>query len=381
MKRLISILLWTISTTSLSHCQILEIIDGHILNGTYRQIEGKWTGRTKVTVYFEKELISERTIPGENNYLFFNDNGTIKGCSSPSPKDVIVELTGGSNGSYIAYLPFKGYDYVRGSARHAANSLSIIVEYRNTIEHGIVQNSFIELDLKKQYPLGNDFDVIRSKEIEKRKSEIENSPRSGTGFALSANGHVVTNYHVIANAKSINVRGVNGDFTKSFLAEIVKVDESADLAILKIDDPLFSSLGKVPFLIYNENIDVGEDVFSLGYPLTQTMGEEVKLTTGVISANSGFQGNRNQYQISVPLQPGNSGGPLFDKNGRIVGVVNAKHTNTDNVSYAIKARNLIGLFYMIPDTPTLNANLLNGKTLSEKVKQAKSFVYIIEVNK
>jgi S1-C subfamily serine protease len=344
MKRLLLILMGIITTSTISYSQILEIIDGHILNGTYQQIEGKWRGSAKVTVYLEKQLIGKNTLPQEMTYLFFNDNGTIRGSTSPSLSDAVLELTGGSNGSYIAYMPFKGYEYVRGAAKSTGNTLSVILEYKKVIEYGVVQNSFVEWELRKQYPVGNDFEVIKSKEIERRKNEIENLPRTGTGFALSTNGLIVTNYHVIEKAKSIDVRGINGDFTKSFTAEIIKADETADLAIIKIDDPLFSNLGKVPFLIYSDNIDVGEDVFSLGYPLTQTMGEEIKLTTGIISANSGFQGNRNQYQISVPLQPGNSGGPLFDKIGRIVGIVNARHTNTDNVSYAIKARNLLGYF-------------------------------------
>ncbi len=381
MKTLLLMLMVTITTSTISYSQILEIIDGHILNGTYQQIEGKWRGSAKVTVYFEKRLIGGNTMPKEMTCLFFNDNGTIRGSTSPSLSDAVVELTGGSSGSYVAYMPLPGYEYVRGGAKSTGNTLSVILEYKSVIENGVVQNSFIEWELRKQYPIGSDFDVIRSKENERSKNEIAKLPRTGTGFALSINGLVVTNYHVVAKANSIDVRGINGDFTKSFSAEIVKADESTDLAIIKIDDPLFSNLGKVPFLIYSDNIDVGEDVFSLGYPLTQTMGEEIKLTTGVISANSGFQGNKNQYQISAPLQPGNSGGPLFDKSGRIVGVVNAKHTDTDNVSYAIKARNLLGLFYMIPDAPVLGTNLLNGRTLSEKVKQAKSFIYIIEINK
>lgn len=380
MKRLLHVLVTIIVTSTISYSQILEIIDGHILNGTYQQIEGKWRGKAKVSVYLEKQFIGENTLPEEVTYLFFNDNGTIRGSTSPSFSDAVIELTG-SNGSYIAYMPFKGREYVRGGAKNSGNNLSVILEYRRLNEYGLVENSFIEWELRKQYPIGSDFEAVKSKEIERKKNEIENSPRTGTGFALSAKGLIVTNYHVVAKAKSIKVRGINGDFTKSLSANIVETDKSTDLAIIEINDPRFSSLGKVPFLVYGDHIDVGEDVFSLGYPLTQTMGEEIKLTTGVISANSGFQGNRNQYQISVPLQPGNSGGPLFDKSGRVVGIVNAKHTDTDNVSYAIKSRYLLGLFYMIPDTPVLDTNLLNGKSLSEKVKQAKSFIYIIEINK
>lgn len=71
--------------------------------------------------------------------------------------------------------------------------------------------------------------------------------------------------------------------------------------------------------------DVGEDIYVLGYPLTATMGEEVKLTNGIINAKTRFDGDVYQYQISTPVQPGNSGEPLIDYNGNVIGVVCAKH--------------------------------------------------------
>lgn len=112
----------------------------------------------------------------------------------------------------------------------------------------------------------------------------------------------------------------------------------------------------------------------------KTMGEEVKLATGVISANSGFEGTQKQFQISIPVQPGNSGGPLFDKKGRVVGIVSAKHKNTDNVSYAVKGLFLTSLFYTIPSTPVLDEPVMVVKTLPEQVKKVKNFIYIIETN-
>ena len=66
------------------------------------------------------------------------------------------------------------------------------------------------------------------------------------------------------------------------------------------------------------------------------MGDEVKLTNGIISSKTGFQGDVTTYQISVPLQAGNSGGPLFDSKGNVIGIVNAKHLGTENVSYVVK---------------------------------------------
>ena len=111
------------------------------------------------------------------------------------------------------------------------------------------------------------------------------------------------------------------------------------------------------------------------------MGDEVKLTNGIISAKSGFQGDITTYQISAPVQPGNSGGPLFDNKGNLIGIINAKHLGTENVSYAIKVAYLLNLIETMPTTPKLQTiNSLTNKSLAEQVKIIKNYTYIIEVN-
>lgn len=140
------------------------------------------------------------------------------------------------------------------------------------------------------------------------QSTSESAEWSGTGFALK-NGYVVTNYHVIDGAKSITVQGVKGIFNTSYNATLVGSDKNNDLALLKISDSSFNGFGTIPYSISPSISEVGEDIFVLGYPLTSTMGDEIKLTTGVISSKTGFQGDVALYQISAPIQPGNSGGP------------------------------------------------------------------------
>lgn len=204
---------------------------------------------------------------------------------------------------------------------------------------------------------------------------------SGTGFAISLNGYIVTNYHVIENAKSIEVKGINGNFTRKLSSKVVVSDERNDLAIIKIEDSRFTTLGTIPYNFRKGIADVGENIFVLGYPLTTTMGEEVKLTNGIVSSRTGFKGDISLYQISAPVQPGNSGGPLFDKNGNLLGVINAKHSYAENAGYAIKVSYLISLMDLLPVTinqPSVNS--LNGKSLTEQVKIASNFTYIIVVN-
>ena len=114
---------------------------------------------------------------------------------------------------------------------------------------------------------------------------------------------IATNYHVIDNAKQIHIKGINGDFTKSYVGTVVTYDKNNDLAIIKISDGSFSSLGTIPYLIKQNTIDIGTSINVLGYPLITTMGEEIKYTNGTISSKSGFQGDITSYQISAPIQP------------------------------------------------------------------------------
>jgi hypothetical protein len=217
--------------------------------------------------------------------------------------------------------------------------------------------------------------------IEDRLDIVNNGPASGTGFAVSSEGKIVTNSHVVHGSNNILVRGVGGDFTKTYSAIIVIEDKVNDLAILQIEDKAFKTLGLIPYVISGVSSEVGCSVFSLGYPLKSLMGDEIKLTNGIISSKSGFQGDITTYQISVPLQPGNSGGPLFDSNGNLVGIVNSRLSIGENVSYAIKSAYLKNLLEDLSPKPMLGkVNLLKGKSLSEQVKLLNKIVFIIEVN-
>lgn len=201
---------------------------------------------------------------------------------------------------------------------------------------------------------------------------------SGTGFALK-NGYVVTNYHVAGDAKSIEIYGVNGNFEKSYKADIVGVDKVSDLALLKISDKNIAKTINPPYSFYPSMVEVGENIYVLGYPLTQSMGDEIKLTNGIVSSRSGYEGDVTLYQISAPIQPGNSGGPMFDMKGRLVGIVCAKHTGAENASYAIKTSYLKNLIESVSSAAILPTSTVPmSKELKDQVKKVKDFVYMIK---
>lgn len=236
----------------------------------------------------------------------------------------------------------------------------------------VVQNSEIAPETYiKMFP-----DASMSAEFAAR-----NATSSGTGFFLTKDGYIITNNHVIENAKSIKITGINNDYKTSYKAKVEITDTQNDLAILKIIDSNFKSLANIPYTFKCNTSSVGEDCFVLGYPLISTMGTDIKLTTGIISSKTGYEGSVSEYQISAPVQPGNSGAPLFDKNGNIIGVIKAKHTVAENAGYAVKAsyiRNLVELLSVSIEFP--KANALINKPLPKQVELASKSVCLIIVN-
>ena len=246
----------------------------------------------------------------------------------------------------------------------------------------LIRYSYKDTNQYKTWNLPEGYFMIFDNELLKifpKEIDVKKQASSGTGFAITSNGIIATNYHVIDGAKSIKVRGVNFNFDKYYNAKVLVSDKNNDLALIRIEDINFKSLGTIPYTIKTITESAGENVFVLGYPLRATMGEEIKLTNGIISSKTGFKGDITTYQISAPVQPGNSGGPLFDRNGNLIGIVNAKHTGAENVSYAIKSRYLISLLELLPNKPKLQTlNLLINKSLTNQVELAKKIVYIIE---
>lgn len=234
----------------------------------------------------------------------------------------------------------------------------------------------------KDYPTASIYEEALESEIQRRQQELDKKAEptdwSGSGFALN-NGYICTNYHVVEGAKSIDIFGVQGDFTVSYSAKIVATDKFNDLALLQIDDTKFKGFGAIPYKIKTSMAEVGENIFVLGYPMTTTMGDEIKLTNGIISSRTGFQGDVSLYQISAPIQPGNSGGPLFDNYGNLIGIVSSKHKGAENVGYAIKAsylRNLMESSLTENVLPTNNS--VSSLPLTGKVQKVKNYVYFIK---
>lgn len=177
---------------------------------------------------------------------------------------------------------------------------------------------------------------------------------SGSGFFITTDGYFVTNHHVVESAKSVLIRASNG---KSYPAEVVRVDSANDIAILKVEGT-FRALPVQP----SQSVRRGDKVFTLGFPNTAVQGVEPKYTDGVISSLTGLRDEPNNYQISVAIQPGNSGGPLISSLGNVVGIVASKlsaeamrkrgSSIPENVNYAVKSNYLVELISTLPNVRT-----------------------------
>jgi len=155
---------------------------------------------------------------------------------------------------------------------------------------------------------------------------------SGTGFVINENGHVLTNNHVVDGCREM--RTGQGE-----AASVLTTDKAVDLAVLKLP----KSHSAVATFRDNNGARPAEDIVVLGFPLHGLLGSDPIVTTGTISSLKGIRDNRNQIQISAPVQPGNSGGPVLDASGNVVGIVVSSlvafgkdpHDIPENVNFAI----------------------------------------------
>ena len=189
----------------------------------------------------------------------------------------------------------------------------------------------------------------------------EQTPQSGTGsgFFVSKLGHVITNAHVVKGCNKITV----GDSAnKQVPAEIVNTDRSNDLALLKLSSLEMASAESksliqklnivvVPLaskgLLRSEDVKLGEEVLVAGFPFGDFFSNSIKVTKGIVSAERGAGDDSGQFQLDAAVQPGNSGGPIYDSGGNIVGVVisqldkmkvaKAIGSMPENVNFGIKA--------------------------------------------
>lgn len=228
---------------------------------------------------------------------------------------------------------------------------------------------------------------VEEGEKKEEKRVIEKNKVFGSGFFVTSKGYFLTNHHVVKNANQIEIL-IGETF---FPATCVDYDSDLDIALLKVD------VGKkaIPALPFSgrRKANLGEDVYAVGYPRPTMQGTSVKVTKGVISGLRGIMDDPHCYQIDAAIQPGNSGGPLVDSAGDVIGMAVAKLKNTEsmmesgdiaqNVNYAIKSSFILAFLdsnpeceYRIDDKPPKTSG--NSSGISENVTKACGLVIAYE---
>jgi TPR repeat protein len=210
-----------------------------------------------------------------------------------------------------------------------------------------------------------------------------NVPRAtGTGFFVTGDGYLLTCYHVVQDGGRISVRTKEG----TFAAKLVKSDKANDVALLKV-------AGKFPALPLglSRGVKLGESVFTVGFPNIELQGFAPKLTKGEISSLTGMQDDPREFQISVAVQPGNSGGPLVNQYGNVVGIVAAQleaiatlettGSLPQNVNYAVKSSVLNVLLESLPEISAklLEPNPIKDRKFEDVEKEAEGAVALVLV--
>ncbi len=234
----------------------------------------------------------------------------------------------------------------------------------------------------------------------KKKQEKENQKTddklyvigSGTGFFVSSRGHAVSNDHVVGICKKVAAK-IKGEIR---FFNILSTDEKNDLGLIKGD-----YISQNYLSIKTSGAEFGEDIVAFGYPLSDALSSSVKLTRGIVSSLSGPGNNYSEIQIDAAIQPGNSGGPVLNMEGQVVGVASSGLNKLymleqaeyipENVNFAIAAPTLQNFLkvngvitksrsYRIKNTKelakvgrpaTLQLFCMNTKSAFEKLKKQK----------
>ncbi|MEX0807167.1 MAG: trypsin-like peptidase domain-containing protein [Dongiaceae bacterium] len=286
-------------------------------------------------------------------------------------------------------LAILGYDAGTADGAFGPHTQSAIREFQRDV--GMPEDGAISEDLLEALEsILTDYAALTEEPAVKAMPEAEEPEApgvdvavgSGTGMLLNARGNVLTNNHVIAECSRVTVRFAGEPAAD---AALIASDPGNDLAVLRAATPLEER----PFVRFRDgrSVRLAEEVIAIGYPLAGLLSSQVKVTTGTVNGLAGLYDDTRYLQISVPVQPGNSGGPLVDMSGNVVGVITGKldalaiaEATGDipqNINFAIKtmvARNFLDandIAYELAPSETM-------LTAADVAEQARHYTVLIE---
>lgn len=286
------------------------------------------------------------------------------------------QLTGKSK---VVFL-WKKYKRSIAVAASIAGLVSIVTTasistYKNKEDKGAITDLMLKIDKTAKKVDDLDKTTLKTNTITPKNPSPD---FRATGFLIDGKGFIITNAHVVNRLKTIYVENNKGEY---FTAQTIFVDKNTDLAILKINDTAFKTVNNLPYSINRTNSNLGEQIFTMGYPRNEIVYGE-----GYVSAKSGNDGDSTAYQVSVSVNPGNSGGPVLNKRGEIIGIITSKNSTADGVVFAAKSKNIYKLLDALKENgDTVNIKLpnntgLKGLNRELQVKKMEDFVFMVVGN-
>ena len=201
----------------------------------------------------------------------------------------------------------------------------------------------------------------------------------GTGFLIDGKGYLVTSAHIVANADSVYVQNIKGDY---FKVTTLHINKQTDIAVLKIDDSRYQPIKSLPYALQRIPADLGEEVFTMGFPRPNS---EVVYNKGYLSAETGFNGDTTTYQLAISANPGNSGGPIFNHNGEVIGILSGKQTTAEGVVFSSRAKNIFTALHEIRKDSTnedriklLLPTSLKGLDRIQQIKRIEDCMFMVK---
>lgn len=291
------------------------------------------------------------------------ENGEINEGGELTTKGKVIQL-------------WKKYKRVTAIAATVGGFIALVISGL-TLYFSPVHNGQIE-------QLSRDMEVIKInqkvqngllKEVDSKIPKGGTLVSGGTGFIIDSKGYLVTNAHVLKGAGVVVVNSKGQEYN----AKIVGIDRNSDLALLKIADNEFQPLRPLPYGIRKSGADMGERIFTMGYPRNDIVYGE-----GYLSARTGFNGDSMSYQIQISVNPGNSGGPVFNDNGDVIGILSTRQAQAEGVAFAVKSKNIYRLISNLEDSianrirPANARSSLKGMERKEQLNKVEDYVYYVK---
>ena len=199
---------------------------------------------------------------------------------------------------------------------------------------------------------------------------------SGSGVVLSSAGYVATSNHILEAGYHFEVDVYNNGIKKTYQGNVIKSDPVNDIAIIKIDDPLFAVIGAVPYTLKVKDVKENEKIFVLSSPQETAKETKAKVQEGTITSKSGYTNDIGSFQISAVVKPGSEGAPVFDNQANIIGLINSKTGQSSG--YATKASCLENIIETLPKMPSMpSKTTISAYSFDDKVAALNKFIVTV----